>query len=60
MTVLSQAGQFSAVGNSLPSFFKHDHQQISCFIHGSKIVNYHNAFAEDIPFIWQEIERNLT
>jgi hypothetical protein len=26
----------------------------------SKIVNYHNAAEEDIPFIWQKIERNLT
>jgi hypothetical protein len=59
MTVLSQPGQFSASGNSLPSFFNHDHQQI-CFVHGSKIVNYLNAGAEDIPFIWQKIERNLT
>ena len=41
-------------------FFNHDQQQISCFVHGSKIVNYHNAIAEDIPFIWQKIERNLT
>jgi hypothetical protein len=24
------------------------------------IVNYQNAVAEDIPFIWQKIERNLT
>ena len=60
MTVLWQLGQFSAFGNSLPSFFNHDQQQISCFIHSSKIVNYHNAVAEDIPFIWQKIKRNLT
>jgi hypothetical protein len=26
----------------------------------SKIVDYHNAVAEDIPFFWQKIERNLT
>jgi len=56
---LSEPGQFSAFGNSLPSFFNHDQQQISCFVHGSKIVNYHNAVAEDIPFIWQKFERNL-
>jgi len=60
MTVLSQPGQFSAFGNSLPSFFNHNQQQISCFVQGSKIVNYHNAVGEDIPFIWQKIERNLT
>ena len=60
VTVLLQPGQFSAFGNSLPSFFNHDQQQISCFIHGSKIVNYHKAVVEDIPFIWQKIERNLT
>jgi len=41
-------------GNSLPSFFSHDQQQIFCSVHGSKIVNYHNAVAEDIPFIWQK------
>ena len=41
------------------SFFNHDQQQISCSIHGSKIVNYDNAVAEDIPFIWQKIERDL-
>jgi len=33
------------------SFFNHDQQQISCSVHGSKIVNYHNAVVEDIPFI---------
>jgi len=55
-----QPGQFSAFGNSLPSFFNHDQQQISCFVHGSKIANYHNAVAEDIHFIWQKIEINLT
>jgi len=33
------------------SFFNHDQQQIYCSVHGSKIVNYHNAVAEDIPFI---------
>jgi len=22
-------------------------------------VNYHNSLDEDIPFIWQKIERNL-
>jgi hypothetical protein len=60
MTVLSQPGQFSAFDNSLPSFFNHEQQQISCFVHGSKIVNYHNVVVEDIPFIWQKIERNLT
>jgi hypothetical protein len=60
VTVLSQPGQFSAFGNTLPFFFNHDLQQISCFVHGSKIVNYHNAVAEDIPFIWQKIEINLT
>ena len=59
MTVLWQPGQFTAFGNSLPSFFNHDQQQISCFI-GCKTVNYHNAVAEDIPFIWQKIEINLT
>jgi len=47
-------------GKSLPSFFGHDQQQISCSVHGSKIVNYHNAVAEDIPFIWQKTERELT
>jgi hypothetical protein len=46
MTVLSQPGQFSAFGNSLPSFFNHDQQQITCFVHGSKIVNCYNAVAE--------------
>jgi len=50
----------SAFDTPLPSFFNHDQQQISRFIHGSKIVNCHNAVAEDIPFIWQKIERNLT
>ena len=60
MSVLGQPGQFSAFGNTLPSFFNHDQQQISCFVHGSKIVNYHNAVAEYILFIWQKIERNLT
>jgi len=33
------------------SFFSHDMQQITCSDHGSKTVNYHNAVAEDIPFI---------
>ena len=60
MTVLWQPGQFSVLGNILPSFFNHDQQQISCFVHGSKTVNYHNTVAQDIPFIWQKIERNLT
>jgi len=60
MTALSKPSQFSALGNSLTSFFNHDQQQISCFVHGSETVNYHNAVAEDIPFIWQRIERNLT
>ena len=60
MTALWQPGQFSVLGNFLPSFFNHDQQQISCFVQGSKIVNYHNTVAEDIPFIWQTIERNLT
>jgi len=41
-------------------FFSHDQQQIFCSVHGSKIVNYHNAVAEDVPFIWQKIERDLT
>jgi len=45
--------------NSLPSIFKHDQQQISCSAHGSKIVNYYNVVAEDIPFIWQQTEREL-
>jgi hypothetical protein len=60
VTVLSQPGQFSGFGNSLNSLFNHDQQQISYFVHGSKIVNYHNAFVEDIPFIWQKIEINVT
>jgi len=60
VTVVSQKGQFTACGNSLPSFFNHDQQHISCFIHDSKIVNYHNAVAEDILFIWQKIDRNQT
>ena len=60
MAVLWQPGQFSALGHTLTSFFNHDQQQISCFVHGSKIVNYHNPVAEDIPFIWQKIEGNLT
>ena len=47
-------------GNYLPSFFNHNQQQISCSVHGYKIVNYHNAVAEDIPLIWQKIERDLT
>jgi len=47
-------------GNSLPSFFNHSQQQIFCSVHGSKIVNYHNVVAEDIPFIWQKTERELT
>ena len=47
-------------GNSLTSFFNHNQQQISCCVHGSNIVNYHNAVAEDIPFIWQKIERKPT
>jgi len=46
--------------NSLPSFFNHEQQQISCSVHDSKIVSYHIAVAEDIPFIWQKIERDLT
>jgi len=33
------------------SFFCHDQQQIFCSVHGSKIVNYNYAVAEDIPFI---------
>ena len=60
MTVLSEPGHLSAFGNCPPSLFNDDQQQICCFVHGSKIVNYHNAVAEDIPFIWQKIERNLT
>jgi len=47
-------------GKSLPSFFNHDQQQIFCSVHGSIIVNYHNVVAEDIPFIWQKTERELT
>ena len=38
-------------GNSLPSFISHDQQQISCSVHGYKIVNYHHAVADDIPFM---------
>ena len=57
-TTLSQKRSVSS--NSIPSFFNHDQKKISCFIHGSIIVNYHNADAEEIPFIWQKIERNLT
>jgi len=57
---LSQQGQFTAFGNSTPSTLNHGHQQISCFIHCSNVVNYRNAVVEDIPFIWQKIERNLT
>jgi len=47
-------------GKSLPSFFSHDRQQIICSVHGSIIVSYHNIVAEDIPFIWQKTERELT
>ena len=47
-------------GNSLPPFFNHGQQQIFCSVHGSKIVNHHNAVLEDIPFIWQKTERELT
>jgi len=57
---LSQPSQFSDFGNFLHSFYDHEQQQISCFVHGSKILNYHKAVAEDIPFIWQKIEKNLT
>jgi len=46
-------------GNFLPSFFNHDQQHIFCSSHGSKIVNHHNAVAEDIPFIWQKTGREL-
>jgi len=60
MTVFWKPGQFSALGNSLPCFFNDDQQQISCYIHSSKIVSYHNTVAESITFIWQKIERNLT
>jgi hypothetical protein len=60
MNALSQSGQVSAFIVSLPSFYKQDRQEIPCFIHSSKIVNYYNAAAEDIPFIWQKIERYLT
>jgi len=60
MTVLWQTGQFSAFGNTLPYFFNHNQQQISCSVHGYKTVNYRNAVAEYIPFIWQKVERNLT
>ena len=42
------------------SFFNHDQQQIYCRVHGSKIVNYRKAVADDIPFIWQKNERELT
>jgi len=31
-----------------------------CFDHGYEIVNYLNAVAEDIAFIWQKVERDLT
>jgi len=48
MTILSPAGQFSSMDNPLPSIFIHDQQQVSFLVHGSKIVNYHNAVAEDI------------
>jgi len=37
--------------SSLPSFISHDQKQISCSVHGYKIVNYHNAAADDIPFM---------
>jgi len=30
-----------------------------CTVHGYKPVNYHNAVAGDIRFIWQKMERNL-
>jgi len=47
-------------GKSIPSFFNHDQAQILCSVHGSITVNYHNVVAEDIPFIWHKIERELT
>jgi hypothetical protein len=59
MAVMKQPDQFSAFSNFLLCFFKVDQQQISCFVHGSKILNCHNAVAEGIPVIWQKIERNL-
>jgi len=59
MTIV-RARSLLAFGNFPPSLFNQDQQQISCFVHGSKIVNDHNAVAEDIPFIRQKIERNLT
>jgi hypothetical protein len=46
VTVLLQPGQVSAFGNTLPSFFNHDQQQIFCFVHGYKIVKYRNEVAE--------------
>ena len=41
---------FHLLGIPYP-LFSHEQQHISCFVHGSKIVNYHNAVAEDIHFI---------
>ena len=38
-------------GNSLPSFISHEEQQISCSVNGYKIVNCHNAVAEDNTFM---------
>jgi hypothetical protein len=51
ITALLKPGQFSAFSLSLPFFYNQDRQQIPCFIHSSKIVNYYNAVAEDILFI---------
>jgi hypothetical protein len=51
MTALLKPGQFSAFSVSLPFFYNQDRQQIPCFVHSNKIVNYYNAVAEDIPYI---------
>jgi len=39
------------------SFINHDQEQIYCYVHCSKILNLHNAAAENIPFIWHKFER---
>jgi len=51
---------FQLLANPYPPFSTMTSKEISCFFHVSKIVNYYNAVAEDIPFIWQKIERNVT
>jgi len=52
---LTHQSQIAALGNSVHSSYNHEQQKIY-FIHRTKTVNYHNADAEDIPFIFRKLK----